>query len=179
MSEIKDNKKEKSLYFCESELTADSLAESSTYFPKFYLIYVAYGTALSLILSILLSLTVKEKLSTGLILFAIFEISVLIAYRIRLKKMVKTWFKKLQQKNKIDTKHANEFYEEYMIRKSKNRALKLYYNEISKAIETNYNFYIKISGFIITLQKDKCSKELNNFIREKCQGKLINKERTN
>lgn len=174
-----ESSKIKSLYSCESELTADSLAESSTYFPKFYLIYVAYGTALSFILSILLSLTVKEKLSTGLILFAIFEISALIAYRIRLKKMVKTWFKKSQQKNQIDTNHTNEFYKEYMIRKSKNKTLKLYYKEISKAIETNSNFYIKIAGYIITLQKDKCNKELNNFIREKCQNKLINKESTN
>lgn len=175
MNQIKNDKKEKILYSCKSETTQEEYAKLSDYFLRFYLIAIIYGTVLNIITTIIICLFVNEKLLVGLILFTLIEIIILVVYKIRLKKIVKSWFSKLQKKNPVDTESFNEFYEDYMIKKSKNKRMRINYENIIKVIETNTNFYLKDSKFIVILQKEKCSENLIIFIKKKFKNNLVDK----
>lgn len=98
MNQIKNDKKEKILYSCKSETTEEEYVKLSDYFLRFYLISVIYGTVLNIITTIIICLFVKEKLVVGLILFTLIEIIILVVYKIRLKKIVKSWFLKLKKR---------------------------------------------------------------------------------
>lgn len=82
---------------------------------------------------------------------------------------------KVKKKNPIDTESFNEFYEDYMIKKSKNKRMRINYENIIKVIETNTNFYLKDSKFIVILQKEKCSENLIIFIKKKFKNNLVDK----
>ena len=98
MNQIKNDKKEKILYSCKSETTQEEYAKLSDYFLRFYLIAIIYGTVLNIITTIIICLFVNEKLLVGLILFTLIEIIILVVYKIRLKKIVKSWFLKLKKR---------------------------------------------------------------------------------
>lgn len=52
------------------------------------------------------------------------------------------------------------------------RATIIPYQRITKTVETETNIYIEIDGGLITLQKDKCTNGILEFLREKCRESL-------
>lgn len=164
------------LYCCESKLTADEYAKMSTYFPKFYFINVLYGTIYNFIVCMLFYLFMDKSILSLGIIFVVIEIFMLILYKVRLKINTKKGFIKLQRKMNIDEHYTNEFYDNYLIRKSKSITRNIEYNQIIKLVETDTHFYLQISSGIIILQKNKCSDNLISFIKEKCINKLTQKK---
>lgn len=163
----REESKDKILYICESEMTAQEYGEMTTHFPIFYWYYVAYGTVLSVIITILFCLIEKADFYAGIFIFIIFEIIIFIVYKIRLKTMAEKGFLKVQKKKSIDTYYITEFYENYLIRESKSITRKIEYKQIIKVIETNTHFYLKLAKKIIVIPKNKCEEDLLKFIRNK------------
>ena len=62
-----------------------------------------------------------------------------------------------------------DFYDDYLVQKGKPAIVELYYKEINTAVETDKNIYLKCSKYNVTvlIEKDKCSKELIEFIESK------------
>ena len=68
-----------------------------------------------------------------------------------------------------DSTIYTKFYDNYFTRQKKNRVLKFNYEDIYSFIETETNFYLKTKNNDITIiiQKNRCSSELIEFIRER------------
>ena len=75
----------------------------------------------------------------------------------------------MQKKEIFDMEIHIEFYDDYLLRQSEKITIKVNYNDIERCIETDTNFYLKMSkeNRIIIIQKNSCDLELINFIREK------------
>ena len=96
----------------------------------------------------------------------------LIFYKVRLAEMTKNSFIKSQQKYALDTHFINLLYEDYFLRIGEYTTRKVPYERISKVIETETNIYMELDGGVIIFQKNKCSSEAIDFIREKCKDSL-------
>lgn len=167
--------KNKILYECENEMTAEEFGTMCTYFPNYYWDFVPFGTFVAIICSVLLCLTGEADFETGVVFFIIFEIITLIVYKMRLKKMCEKQFNKQLEKNPMDTNYTIQFYENYIIRKINNLSKKTAYEQITKVIETNTHFYLKIDKGVIVIPKDKSVADLHNFIRSKFDAILDKK----
>ena len=159
--------KNKILYECENEMTAEEFGIMCTYFSNYYWNFVPFGTLVAIICSVLLCLMGEGDFETGVVFFVMLEIITLIVYKIRLRKMCEKQFNKELQKNPIDTHYTIQFYEKYIIRKINNLSKKIEYKQITKVVETNTHFYLKIAKGVIVIPKDKCESDLLEFIRSK------------
>ena len=170
--EAKKKKKKKSdgkyLYSCESITDGYEYKKMAKYFPKrMYWVFVNRGLILNLIFSALIAIVSKSLFNT-LIFFTIYQIVIMILYKVRLEYYSEEVFNARKKKGLIDTNFVMEFYNDYFIRKGESITLKVKYSEISRCVENSTNFYLEYpkQNTIIIIQKNRCDLELINFIRK-------------
>lgn len=159
-------------FIFESETTPTEYGNMTTHFPSFYWQYAKLGTFLAISLISVIGVISNQSRSESIISFIIVELFMLFFYKVRLTEMAKNSFAKSQQKYALDTHFTNQLYEDYFIRIGEYTTRKVPYERITKVIETETNFYLELDGGVIILQKNKCSKEGVEFIREKCKHGL-------
>lgn len=171
MSKEKEKKKksdEKYLYSCESILDGYEYKKMAKYFPKrMYWVFVIRGLILNLIFSAIVAITSKSLIDT-LVFLVIYQILVMILYKVRLEHYSEQVFNARKKQGVVDTKFETEFYDDYFIRKGKSITLTIKYSEISRCVETDTNFYLEYpkQNAVIIIQKNRCDLELISFIRQ-------------
>ncbi len=164
----KEKTNEKNLYICESQINSFEYKEIVKYFPQvywlYYWLYVISGLIVNLVLSLIIALVFKRAL-VGIIFFAIYQVYLMIKFKVRLEYYIEKSFNAKQKKK--DTNLYLEFYKEYFTVKARDNTSKINYYDIEKAIETDTNFYLKSSHkkIIIPIKKSDCEIELIDFIR--------------
>ena len=110
-----------------------------------------------------------RNLTIATFIFIILEIIYIILCKLKLGHYVEVTVNKQIKKNGLSKERYTEFYDDYFNRIRENTATKLYYKDIEKVVETDTNFYLKYgkNNDILIIQKNRCSFELINFIREK------------
>lgn len=92
----------------------------------------------------------------------------MIYYNINIDKVIEKDFKKLDSKVNIDNNYIIDFYNDYLIRRNRLDIIKLNYKDVIRSAETDTNFYLEsLEKNVIIIQKNECSLELVNFIRDK------------
>ena len=84
--------KNKILYECENEMTAEEFGIMCTYFSNYYWSFVPFGTLVAIICSVLLCLMGEGDFETGVVFFVMIEIITLIVYKIKLRKKQLIWY---------------------------------------------------------------------------------------
>ncbi len=159
----------KCLYTCKSIVDKYEYKKMAKYFPKrMYLPFVHKGTFLNIIFTALAAILSKSWI-ISLVFFLVYEIFLLIYYKVRLEFFSEKEFIKRNKGKEDETDFETEFYEDYFIRKTNKSSLTINYSEISKCVENDTNFYLEYpeKNFIIIIQKNRCDNELINFIRSK------------
>lgn len=158
----------KYLYTCESKIDAYEYKRMAKYFPQIYWAYVIWGTILNLIITSIIAI-LSRSLVTTLIFFAVYQIYLMIIYKVRLEHFAEKSFNSMQKKGISDTEIHTEFYDDYFIRQGEIETIKINYNDIDRCVETATNFYLEFGkkNKIIIIQKNCCDLELISFIREK------------
>lgn len=165
----KEKSDSKYLYTCESEINAYEYKKMAKYFPKrMYWVFVIRGAFLNILLTAVITIISKNWL-ISVIFFIIYQIYLLIYYKVRLEAVSEKLFNTRMKNDEIDTNSKNEFYESYFIRKGERLSLKINYSEISRCVENDTNFYLEYPrlNMVIILQKNRCVSNLINFIRNK------------
>lgn len=131
-----------------------------------YLVFALRGNILNILITAFIAIISQSWIET-LIFFIVFEIYLLILYRIRLGSMAEKVHNARLQRGEIEASSEIEFYEDYFIRKGKNVSITANYSEITRCIENDTNFYLEYpnQNMVINLQKNRCDLELINFIR--------------
>lgn len=131
-----------------------------------YWVFALRGTILNILITAFIVIISQSWIKT-LIFFIVFEIYLLILYRIRLGSMAEKVHNARLQRGEIEASSEIEFYEDYFIRKGKNVSITANYSEITRCIENDTNFYLEYpnQNMVINLQKNRCDLELINFIR--------------
>lgn len=165
---IKKKINDKYLYTCESKINSYEYKKMAKYFPQIYWAYVILGTILNLVITSIIAILFRNIIGT-LVFFAVYQIYLMILYKVRLEHYAEKSFNSLQKKGRADTEIYTEFYDDYFIRQGEIETNKINYNDIDKCIETDTNFYLRFSkrNKIIIIQKNLCDLELISFIREK------------
>ena len=165
--EKEKNENSKCLYSCESIVDGYEYKKMAKYFPKrVYCVFALRGTILNILITAFIAIISQSWIET-LIFFIVFEIYLLILYRIRLGSMAEKVHNARLQRGEIEASSEIEFYEDYFIRKGKNVSITANYSEITRCIENDTNFYLEYfnQNMVINLQKNRCDLELINFIR--------------
>ncbi len=167
-----DRKKEKNsqkyLYACKSVVNHSEYQTMAKYFPnRIYWVFVTRGMFLNIIFSALLTILTKTWI-ISLTFFILYQIYLMIIYYVRLEHFAGKAFDSRNKKGLENIDLGLEFYDTYFIRKSEKETLTINYSEISKFVETDTNFYLEypLKNIIIIIQKNNCSLELKNFLRE-------------
>lgn len=156
------------LYMCNSKIDEQEFKKLINFFPRLYWIYVFLVTSFNVLMSMIIAIIFKNVLFT-LLFFIVCQISIMIVCIFRLEKFLEKHYKSLKNKKIIDTDFHTEFYEEYLIRQSKNKNITIYYCDINKCFETDTNFYLLFGRRkkVIIIQKDKCDLSLINYLKTK------------
>lgn len=159
---------EKYLFAYESKSTAEEYKKMVKCFPEMYWKMVRYGTILNLIYTAIIAILSKNSIET-LICFIIFQVIIMLLYKVRLENIAEKSFNTMKEKKRIDTEFHTEFFEDYVVVSGETTSYKIKYSNIEKCVETDTNFYLKwgIKNIVIIIQKNQCEIELINFIREK------------
>lgn len=165
---ILENKKSdnKYLYACESKFNINEYIGIAKYLPKIYLGFVIRAVFINLIISAIVAIS-SESLIGTLIFFVVFQVFLMLYYKIRLNYFIEKEFKEAIAKKIIDTDMHIEFYEDYLTRQGETIFRKIEYSDIDKCIENDTNFYLQdsIKNIAVIIQKKQCDSELINFIR--------------
>ena len=154
---------------CESELTAHEIKILAKNYPnKMYWPYVIRGTVFNLLITVIIAVIFRNNTITSSF-FILYQLFVLIYCRVRLESLVQKEFYKMKRNGEIDTKFEIEFYEDYFIRKGEKITYTINYSEITKCIDIDNNLYLEYPSrkAIFNIQKNKCDKELVDFLKTK------------
>ena len=130
-------------------------------FPKYYLLFLTYGTLINIILSFIIYVTTSVVLDI-LIMFLLVEIAITIYFKIKINVVAKLFFR--FNRKSLLTNYKIEFYDTYFILNDN----KYLYDEIDKTIETDTNFYLEKKNMddIFIVPKNECDFDLIVFLRK-------------
>ncbi len=165
----------KCLYTCESITNSYEYKKMAKYFPKgIYWVLVTRYTFLNIIFTAFIAIFSKNGVVTSII-FVLCQIFVLLFCKIRLESLAERAYMNDARKQfnlekgtkEFEIQTETEFYETYFIRKDEKTSLKVDYSEISRCVENDTHFYLEHPqrNSIFIFQKNRCSLELINFIR--------------
>lgn len=98
IKETKSEPKKKYLYTCENIINAHEYKKMTKYFPKrIYWVFVIRGLFLNLIFSVIIAITSKSLIGT-LIFFVIYQLFLMILYKVRLEHFAEKTFNTMQKK---------------------------------------------------------------------------------
>lgn len=155
------------LFTCQSIVDSYEYKKMVKYFPKrMYWVLVIRGLILDVLISLIIATSTKSFMST-LIFFAVYQILLMIIYKIKLEYYAEQIFNTRKKKGTVDTEFETEFYGDFLIRKSKSMSFTIKYSEIGRCIENDTNFYLEypLRNIVIILQKNRCDLKLISFIR--------------
>ncbi len=158
----------KCLYKCESIIDANEYRKMVKYFPKkMYWHLVKSGTSRNLIIVAIVAI-ITQELAFAALWFAIWQIILMIEYRVRLGHYAEKIFDVLKKNGSIDTKLETEFYEDHFIRKGETISFNIKYSNISRCVETDTNIYLEdgVKIAVTIFPKDTCGVEVQDFIRK-------------
>ena len=167
-------KEDKCIYTTETKLNDEEFTKMNNVFPNLLLNLVINGTIINIIISSILFLIFK-KIFLTILFFIIYQIAITLLYKEKLEVYSKKIYIKLKKNNKIADNILLEFYDDYLIRIS-NRNIKISYDEIDKCIETKTNIYLKSKRNIVIIKKNSLNTNLIEFIKNKINVEIINKE---
>ena len=159
----------KRIYTCDSIIDAYEYKKMAKYFPKrVYWVFVLRGTLLNILFTLGIAIIFQNIIGT-LISCVLFEIYVMVLYRLGLEHFAEKAFNSYLKKGLADTNIETEFYEDYFVRKGESLSLNIKYSDITRCIENDPNFYLEcpLRNLVIIIQKNRCDLELISFIREK------------
>lgn len=156
---------EKEIFKTNFEYTWDEYKKSMMHYPRIY-----WGNTLVIsvieifIIVIILSLL---KIRFNLIIISLIVIvSNLIIFKLKLEKIIRNYYDKHKKQNLLPKETVTLFYDNYLIRKSDMRELKIEYKNINKIIETSTNFYFLCKkNILVPIIKSELKKENEEFIR--------------
>ncbi len=169
----KTHNTKKCLYTCESIINSYEYTKMTKYFPNYWFFVIKY-TILNIIFTAFIAIFSKNGVATSII-FALCQIFVLLFCKIRLESLAERAYMtdvikryNLEKGTKeFEIQTETEFYETYFIRKDEKTSLKVDYSEINRCVENDTHFYLAYPprNLIFIFQKNRCSLELINFIR--------------
>ena len=176
--EKKNTKKDKPLYTCDTEVTLEEYKKLVKCYPSFYWIRVFVAAIFALLLHLFIG---KGDISTELsiIMYLVVIIIVMIYFKIKINVLIEQSYYRLNKNTTRDINYKIEFYEKYFSKIGKKVTIKEDYSEISRIIETDTNFYIKIKFGNIIIQKEKCDFDTINFIKNIDIDKLEIRDKNN
>lgn len=154
----------KEIFKTEFEYTWDEYKKMQMHNP---IIYFGNAFAISIIeIFIILIVSIILKLDVDLILFIDVIFLNLIIYKVKLESIIKKYYDIHKNKKILPKEIVTLFYDNYLIRKSDMRELKIEYKNIKKIIETNTNFYLKSKkNIMIPISKIDLKNDNEEFIR--------------
>lgn len=169
-NEIDQNKnsraksKDKALYCFESIINAEEYGKMVKCFPQYYWYFVIIGTVINLLITAVIAI-ISRKLIYSLMFFVPYQIYLMILYKVKLEHYGKKMYNPKNGEMEIHT----EFYDDYFVRQGEIETLKINYNDITRCVETDTNFYLEFKkrNRIIIIQKNRCDLEIVQFIRQK------------
>lgn len=165
------------LYEIDSYINSHEYAKLANYFPQIYFRLTISTLIANLLIAILIAIIFKD-IMLGIVFFIIPGVYCLIERKVNIQKYAEKDYNEQQKKYGFDEKFILKFYNDYFKRISDNVSYKIKYNEITKCIETDKNIYLywKNQNKVINLLKDKCNKELIEFIYTKVNSENIDKK---
>lgn len=157
------------LYTCNCVIDAYECKLMFPYFREIYWTYIIKkGLFINSIVCIIYIIILGRYLLFVLPLFIILQLILMIYYNINIDKVIEKDFKKLDSKVNIDNNYIIDFYNDHLIRRNRLDIIKLNYKDVIRSVETDTNFYLEsLEKNVIIIQKNECSLELVNFIRDK------------
>ena len=166
---------DKKLFECESIIDLEEFQKMFVNFPSNFWATIINNAIFILLIALILGLIEKASLIETAIIFFVLEIINITAIILNIKNIAKKYYKKQMKDVIVKKKITTKFYNNYLIAIGDRSTIKINYSEIKKIKETNDNLYI-LEQTIIILQKDKCTKELIEFIRNINKDKFIVKK---
>ncbi len=174
----KDIKKDKLLHICDTEVTLEEYQKLVKCYPSFYWIRVIVAAIFALLLFLFIG---KGDISTeiSIIMYLVVMIIVMVYFKIKINVLIEQSYYRLYKNTTHDKSFKTEFYEKYFKKIGEKITIKEDYSEISRIIETDTNFYIKIKSGNIIIQKEKCDFDTINFIKNIDIDKLEIRDKNN
>lgn len=170
VKEIKEEKKKENyLYKIESIVDAYEYKRMSKFFPKrTYWVFVKWNTLYTLLFTAIIIFITRSPILASFF-FVIRQIYIMCIYSVRLEHFAEKSFNRERKKYNVDINFETEFYDNYFISKNNGVSRTVSYNEITRCVETDTNFYLECqeNKAIIIIQKNACDLEVIDFIRSK------------
>lgn len=163
----------KKLFSTKSTMTPDKYGEMAKVFLLSNIIGSLFLIDIFLIIIlVLLNLFIyKVPFKIDVALFIVINIITIINLRINIYSLSRNNYIRRMTRLKLPLENESEidFYENHLVSRGKHKIIEIYYKEVNHAVETDKNIYLKCSKYNVTvlLEKDKCSRELIEFINNK------------
>lgn len=165
-------------YVINTNVTLEEYQKMYKAFPINYWFNILFSTIItSLVLSVI-CLIDKVGVFIYIILDLIAIIFIFIYYKLNSNKIVKNIYDCFSKNKSLPKEYALKFYDNYLIKESENIKEKIYYLNIDKIIETNSNFYLRLSNRVLIITKINDNLEILDFIRNLNKSIYINKSKT-
>ena len=155
------------LYSTSSIMTPDKYGEMS----KLFISNILSGVFLIDVILIIFLLIVKLPFTYSIILIVLFNIISYVFINNNIFNISRNYY--INKMNKLNLSLENEskidFYEDHLVSRGIPAIKEIYYKEINHVIQTDSSIYLKCSKYnvIVLLEKDKCSRELIEFIENR------------
>lgn len=160
------------LYKCYSEINEEEYVNMIPHFPSIYWNHVLSVAYLPCVMS-MTSFVNSQMESLERVMGVLINIIIyLIVMRLALKYRCRREYQRTEQRCPGDRVFLNEFYEEYFIFRGEHIIRKTEYSKIKKVIETQSHMYLYDGIRTFIFQKEKCEKELIEFMRNITPTKL-------
>ena len=157
---------DKKLFECNSIFNLDEYKKMFINFPINMWFDTIYGLGIILIVIIILCIFTDISFIESIFLFLFVAICRFIINKIRINKLAIRYFKKLYNNNlEFESRSKTIFYKDYLIRINNNTKQEVKYDEIKVIKETRDDLFIGTSKGLLGFQKNNCSLELLDFIR--------------
>lgn len=168
----KDKQKEEEIiYKYEGYINAEEYKKMAKYFPnRMYYQYVALLLFYNLVICSVFSIIFRNFWSS-ISLFFIFQAIGMIYLKIRLEHVANLVYLKRNDGNTENKKLKVEFYNDYLIKFDPAITIKINYKDIERLVETETNVYLENgkNNMIIILLKEKCNKDIIEFLKRKVE----------
>lgn len=166
---MKKDEKDEIVYKYEGYVNVEEYKKMAKYFPnRMYYQYVALLLFYNLIICSIFSIIFRNFWSS-ISLFLVFQTIGMIYLKIRLEHVASVVYLKRNNKDEKNKSLNVEFYNDYLRSIWTDLSIKINYEDIDKLVETETNVYLEYgkSNVIIILLKEKCNKDLIEFLKRK------------
>lgn len=164
-------KKDEIVYKYEGYVNVEEYKKMAKYFPnRMYYQYAAVLLLYNLVICSIFSIIFRNFWSS-ISLFLVFQTIGMIYLKIRLEHVASVVYLKRNNGDEKNKELKVEFYNNHLVSIWPNLSIKINYEDIDKLVETESNAYLEYgkSNVIIILLKEKCNKDLIEFLKRKVE----------